>query len=174
MSTQETQDTPVVANAPEASPSPDGEIAKASPDVKHPSGVVKPAFEERKIIKASELDVPVTVFMAGEDMLGSDDDTEDVPEVLLEGEAFDADATPKEASEESIVAPIFDRTPEDDEVLTPEKVLPEGRIDLSSADKKPIPPEGTKFNLKSSRRYPKGRLSVEDMKKSVPHHILNP
>ncbi len=174
MSAPETQDIPVVANAPEASPSPDGDIAKASPDVKRPSGVVKPVIEERKIIKASELDVPVTVFMAGEDVLGSDDDTEDAPEASLDGEAFDADTSSKDASEASIVAPIFDRTPEDDEVLTPEKVLPKGRIDLSSADKKPVPPDGTKFNLKSSRRYPKGRLSVEDMRKTVPHQILNP
>ena len=121
--------------------------------------MVKQAPAERKIIKASELDVPVTVFMAGDDVDLDDEDSADIG-------AADKD------SDDDFVAPISDRTPEDDDVVSPEPTAPEERIDLSSAAKKPV--DDAKLGLGSERRYPKGRLSVEDMKKSIPHHTLNP
>ena len=140
-------------------------------EAKRPSGVVKQAPAERKIIKASELDVPVTVFMAGDDVDLDDEDSDNLPDTPDVDTSADIDAADKD-SDDDFVAPISDRTPEDDDVVRPDPTAPEERIDLSSMSKKPV--DDAKLGLGSERRYPKGRLSVEDMKKSIPHHTLNP
>lgn len=133
------------------------------------SAAVKPDRSERKIVKASELDVPITVFMAGEDE--SEEES-----ALPESPAPDTE--PAISNDLNVGDPIAAILPPDDEeegTAADEDDAPNmDRVSVSDFyERKPIKPEPSGINFRSAP-YKKGRLDIEAMKKSIPHHGLNP